>query len=634
MKPVTKFLFSRIPISIVLCLMLLLPPISASSSAYEPSSGPTGDAISGSASGSSSGSTEDITSCSVQESSSESSEKSTESSIPSSYSGRSVFRIDNQHIYTGMDESYHNGYTPEVKNEKAILILPLISSRDLKDDQLTASLDLGKRAKNPFLFKNYQKTISLSSQKIKDSADKRDIYYVRFDLSLSASRINGAYPVGISITAEDTQGNEITEAFTVYITITDGKAANEESSKQNDTMNDHYNDNGDNSDNNANNNKDNNGDNSYENHISNNDDNNNISDNSYENPIGGTGDNNDISDNSHDSDIGDDSYRSNIGGGNDSAAETKPSSQPIILVTKSACKPGAATAGEPFQVVITLSNTSKKKSIQNMVVSVSCDSPDLTLLNDTNTIYIESMDKGASTNITLNYQAEKKIADGKYTINLSMSYDNADAETLSSSGSITVSVQQPLSVEMTMPQIASSAAAGDTLPLNFQVMNLGRSKIHNVRCEISGDGLYPMGTAFIGDMEAGSSQETSLNLFIGSKSGSSDKENGDTAENSSNAEGDSDKSSDSSDDEFLYGPTQGTATLIYEDSNGKEYREPQTFYLTIEKPVIQTDTTDESDTQERASQWWISILIAGGLLAAAGIAFLLTRHSHSMNIDE
>lgn len=583
-------------ISIALCFVLLFMPVLAS------------DGMPASYSESSSKSTSGPTSESAPESDAE---PTSEAAVNTSSSKQAVFKIDNQNVYSGMDESYHNGYTPEIKNDTAVVILPLTANRSLKDDQLTASLNLGERTDNPFLYKNYRKTFSLSSQKMKGSDEKKEIYYIRFDLPLSSSRINGVYPVGISVDAEDADGNEISEEFTVYVTITDGKEP---------AGGNHGNSQGGNNQDNPSSGKDNNsGGNDY----------NNNNNNSNGNDIDGDDDNN----SGDDYNTGDDGYTGGddynddmIQGGNDTgeggngdgdAAEEKPSSQPIILVSKSTCKPAAATAGEPFQVVVTLTNTSKEKAVQNMVISVSCESSDLTLLNDTNTIYVEKLGKGASIDITLNYQAEKNITDGKYTINLSISYDNTDAVSLSSSGSVTVSVKQPLSVQMTMPQIASSATAGDTLPLSFQVMNLGRSKIYNVRCEISGDGLYPMSTAFIGDMEPGTSGESSMNLFIGSKS-----------DNTNEQTNDSDEETDSGSNDSLYGGTEGTVTLIYEDTDGKEYKETQTFYLNIEKPIIQTSNTDDTETQEKASQWWISILIAGGLLAAAGIALFFIKRKH------
>ena len=75
-----------------------------------------------------------------------------------------------------------------------------------------------------------------------------------------------------------------------------------------------------------------------------------------------------------------------------------------------------------------------------------------------------------------------------------------------------------------------------------------------------------------------------------------------------------------------YGETTGTITLTYEDSLGSEYSQEYTFDTAIIKPVTSEALTQAEE--EPVSQWWVSILIVGGigLLAAVGAgAYLLGR---------
>lgn len=288
------------------------------------------------------------------------------------------------------------------------------------------------------------------------------------------------------------------------------------------------------------------------------------------------------------------------GGGGGAPAEEKPSSQPIILVEKVQLTDGDAEAGKPFTAVVTLKNTSKKKAVQNMVVTISCESPQLTLLNASNTIYIERMGKGETTDIQISYQTAADTPEGKYDIQLAMSYDNEEAATLTSGGTFSVSVHQPMGVEMTMPMIDTEVHAGDTLPLSFQVMNLGRSMIYNVRCDLSGEGLVPANTAFIGNMEAGTAQTSDMNVFVSTLDG-----------------------------EEAYGPTSGTVTLTYEDVQGKVYTQTFDFQTTITKPVI-GGAVPTQEKEQTAGQWWISVLIAGGLALLAAVGVLIRRGRHEV----
>lgn len=501
---------------------------------------------------------------SSSESDSDSSENSSSSDGNSNFSetedlissGSTVFKIDNKHIYSGMTASWQNGYTPTISNGKTSIILPVTASCSLKNNQLTADLNLGESANSPFVYKNYQKTVSLSSQKAKASNGKetnQTLYYIRFDLPLSDSRINGVYPVVISVTGEDAAGNEVNGSFTVHVTIQDGKSTESSEALEESA----------------------------------------------------------------------------------SEPETKPSSQPIILISGHTCKPETPKAGEEFQVTAHLTNTSKTKSIQNMVVTISCDSPELTLLNDTSTIYIDKLKKGASIDLPLKYKASKNTTNGQYTIYLSMSYDNENAETLSSSGSIIIPIRQPLSVQMNMSTVAASVTAGDTISLNFQFLNLSRSTAYNVRCEVSGDGLLPVNTAFAGNLESGTSGEASMNIFIGSKqqTGSATANTSESDKDSTSEAADSTTSSasDSADTAAsFYGPTTGTVTLYYEDADGNEYTETTTFYTNIQQPLILSsdDSSAEAEkaaVQKKAAQWWIALFAGGSIFVAAGIIFVMRK---------
>ncbi len=64
----------------------------------------------------------------------------------------------------------------------------------------------------------------------------------------------------------------------------------------------------------------------------------------------------------------------------------------------------------------------------------------------------------------------------------------------------------------------SEVVVADVVEAKVQAMNLGRSKIYNVRAEIAADGLKPQGTIFIGDMEAGTAATGSTQVSVSSLS--------------------------------------------------------------------------------------------------------------------
>lgn len=288
----------------------------------------------------------------------------------------------------------------------------------------------------------------------------------------------------------------------------------------------------------------------------------------------------------------------------------KPTSQPKIIVSSYSVNPAPVTAGGEFTVTITLKNTSDTKSVRNMMVTVSCDSVNVSLLNESSMIYTKELGQGKTTDIELKYKTDLETPAQRYNIMLAMEYDNSDAVTLTSSGTVAVEVKQPLRVELEAPTVETQVNAGDTLPLSFQVMNLGRGMIYNVRIELSAPGLISSGTAFVGNIEAGTAMPGEMDVFIGTKDMSEGYEG-----------------------EDKYGLTNGTITLLYEDGDGQTYTKEKEFSTTINAPMIQNTSAVPEEPHEKVGQWWISIVI-GAVIAALLTVFLIVRGKRRQGIGQ
>ncbi|MBC8060297.1 MAG: hypothetical protein H7Y18_06485 [Clostridiaceae bacterium] len=430
-------------------------------------------------------------------------------SQPTQTIGGTSIAIDNVNIYEGMDKAYKDGYTLTVKNGVATVMLPIVASAEIKGNTITATPGLGDVASSPFVFKNYQKTVTLSSNVVSGGA-KVPSYLVRFDLSLAAARTNGVYPITMDIKAQGKDGTNIQQTFTSYITITDGKEPASTKPPE----------------------------------------------------------------------------------------PEKPTSQPKIILSAYNVNPSPVTAGQDFTATVTLKNTSGTKAVQNMSVTVSCDSPKLSLQSPSNTFFIDNLGVGKTKDITLKYKTDMDTPAQGFNIMFAMAYDNAEATPITSTGTITVTVNQPLQVKMQVPQIAESVNAGDTLPLSFQVMNMGRGKVYNVRCDLNVPGLITKGTAFIGNLEAGTASKADMSVFIGTKNMSKDYKGNDK-----------------------YGATKGTVTLIYEDKDGKEYTQDVEFSTIIKDPGVGSVSDKVEEEPKKAGQWWVSIVI--GCFVIGGLSVVL-----------
>lgn len=488
--------------------------------------------------------------------------------------------IDNQNVYEGMESAYNKGYQPVCENGKVTLVLPLMCSGKMKQDKITASVDLGDTKDSPFVFRSYEKDFLCKPEYINGTEETKEIYLVSFTFDLSGSRINGIYPVIINASGEDENGNEIQKAFKNYVTITDGIDKKEKSQNDDKTVEGSQETVAEVNSNDkdveiVNGNDGTAGDITAEND---------------EAAIDGIPD--DVSEAAEPSDAA--GLSEPAAGGEDGASEETPESAPVILVEKSVVSTGTTKAGEDFDVTVTLKNTSKTKSVQNMVASITVPSADFELKNNSNTIFIDKLGAEKTTDLSLTFHVGKSTVDGNYPIEVALSYDDSKANTLSSAGTFVVTVEQPLNVKLTMPAIAADLTAGDTVPLSFQVMNLGRSTVYNVRCDVTGDGLVQTKTAFVGNMESGNDGEGDSNIFVSPMEG-----------------------------ENQYGKTTGTVTLTYEDAFGNEHSQEFTFDTSISKK--QDDTSKDGGTEKRAMQWWVSIAVISAIIVFAVVSSVSYR---------
>ena len=428
-----------------------------------------------------------------------------------------TFSIDDSHRYEGMAQSYRDGYLPTVENGRAILILPLLADGEVEGDRLTVVPELGSTESSPFVYRNYQQTVTASRETPLDGGEPVELYLVRLSLELSPDRYNGVYPVGVTVTAKGAGGIPASQTFTTYVTISDGR--------------------------------------------------------STEVPTEAP------------------------------PAEEEPQSQPLLYVERYTVNPATVEAGQEFTVTAYIRNTSESQSVRNMAIQVAADSDQLTLLEDSSTTYWERLGADTTRELTLRYRAETAIPVGKYHIQLSMTFDNEDAMTLSASGDLAVTVTQPMRVEGEYPLVADSVSAGDTVSLSFQAVNMGKSAAYNVRFELEAPGLMPGGSAYIGNLEAGTAGAAEMRVFVGAKSMNSELLEG----------------------EEPYGYSSGVMTLIYEDEAGNEYREEEHFTTNIQELVIGSGEVSAEPEEKGFGQWWLAVGVVALALAGLGAAVWVRR---------
>lgn len=129
--------------------------------------------------------------------------------------------IDTKHVYEGMKRSYEQGYAPVIEDNQAVIVLPILAEE--LEGPLTVSVGLGDASQSPFVYRNYQKEFEKKRYTFEDEVV--ECYLVSFILPLREDRINGSYPVVLSLQGSGKDGSSISQDNTLYVAIEDGKSA-------------------------------------------------------------------------------------------------------------------------------------------------------------------------------------------------------------------------------------------------------------------------------------------------------------------------------------------------------------------------------------------------------------------------
>lgn len=271
--------------------------------------------------------------------------------------------------------------------------------------------------------------------------------------------------------------------------------------------------------------------------------------------------------------------------------------EPKVIVQGCRFSDSDIQAGDEVWVTIMLKNTSRTEKLRNMTVTVTEQGEYLSLSSDTDTTYIDTVKAGAAFEITCVYKVRSAAPEGQYCLDVNMDYADSKGNVYTANGKARMNVEQPVRIQIDPIVMNNEVSVADVIHLESQAINLGRSKIYNVRAVIEAEGLKPSGTLYIGDLEPGTTGNGSTKVTITGLTGGSTP----------------------------YGNTEGTVTFYYEDESGSEYEEQQKISTYIAAPFSEEMLDKEPD---KTGQWWIIMTVVATLLTLliAGAAFVIVRH--------
>lgn len=481
--------------------------------------------------------------------------------------------IDNRHRYEGMEQSFADGYQPEIRDGKLYLTVPFTASGALQNECLTVDLIFAEKENAPFVFKNYQKDVKLHSYLLLDGimtpqgtdtkgtsgndltatevpggianqdgiaspADRQDAYCYTCEVPLQENAAPGQYSVTVRAWGYTMDGERVNLDCQIFVRVPEPE------------------------------------------------------------PVAGSKDNG--------------SGGGAGGGGGYSGGESGEAAeeilhQPKLLLETCSLSDVSLKAGAEEPMKVQFRNRSETQTIYNLKVTASTDTKAVQPLR--NSWYFSSVAPSETVAIEDGVKVAMATEDTSAVLSFDFEYEDKKGTAVSGKESVPLLIGQPTEVELHNAAFPAVLYATDTQEFSIQALNLSRVPVYNVRIKLSGTGLFPAEDVFIGNMDAGTEGNGAMQVYVGTKT--------------MQAIGDD----SGTEDVEKYGPVNGTITLQYEDASGETHTQTETFQSEIKKPKVLSLEAD--DTQE-TNAWWISVFAAVGagmLLVIVVLALRLRKKS-------
>ena len=279
----------------------------------------------------------------------------------------------------------------------------------------------------------------------------------------------------------------------------------------------------------------------------------------------------------------------------------------------SACKVEPETVGgeEEFSVAVTIENLGAIRA-RSVRLTYGSEAAGIVPAETNNALHLENIASGDSAEVTFRMKTTKDVLAGQQPFYITLDYVDLYGGVYTNTRTFLIQVTQPAVMGYDPVTLPKEIAAGETVSLPANVFNLGKSTLRNVTVTLTGAGLFPTSSVFLGDIPPGEAGYGEMKVFIGMLS---------------MTEGYTES----------YGPTTGVYTVSYQDDQGVDHAEETQVSTEIQQPVIEGEKTEaekqaEAEAKRAASQWWISVLVAFAAIAIIVAVIVVNKFARMMRM--
>ena len=187
---------------------------------------------------------------------------------------------------------------------------------------------------------------------------------------------------------------------------------------------------------------------------------------------------------------------------------------PILMVTGYDFGGEAVKAGEDFTLNLTFTNTSVKSAVSNIKATISAGGTTFIANGTSNGLFIPKIGRGASVEKSIPLTCLKEAPQGPASVSISMSYEDENGMTHSSSDTISIPVIQVIRFKVDEILDPGYLTADSQGWVSVNYYNMSQGQIYNLTITAEGDFTIDGNqSTYVGNMAAGRSDYYSFSFF-------------------------------------------------------------------------------------------------------------------------
>ena len=285
--------------------------------------------------------------------------------------------------------------------------------------------------------------------------------------------------------------------------------------------------------------------------------------------------------------------------------------KPELFISNCIITPDTVSGEEIFTAEVTIDNigTIRARSVR---LSYGSEAAGIIPADTNNAMHLENIASGESATVSFAIRTTGDVLAGEQPFYVTLDYIDLYGGVYTNTRTFLVHVTQPAKMSCDPVSLPKEITAGETISLPANVFNIGKSPLRNVTVNLTGAGLFPTSSVFLGDIQPGQAGYGEMKVFVGMLS---------------MTEGYTES----------YGKTTGVYTISYKDDAGEVHTAEQQLSTEIKQPILDGEKTDaekqaEEEQKRAMSQWWISALAAFAVIAIIVAVIVVSKFARMMKV--